>query len=173
MDFWQNLQPLFLLKCFGYVILWKYFWWFWVFPSFLVEYYLYTSTINLFVDILKCTILCSYIWNMGPSFLGKLFHICMSDILFCQIPTHSWKFMWPLFLGFRLFCVIDFSKFYQSKCWKPKKQRQDELLWMLWFDEKSICNVHLKLMNITRKYISCLFILFCLHIFLAARQETL
>ena len=44
--------------------------------------------------------------------------------------------MWPLFLGFRPFCVIDFSKFYQSKCQKPRNKRPDELLWMLWFHEK-------------------------------------
>ena len=31
--------------------------------------------------------------------------------------------MWPLFLSFRPFCVIDFSKIYQSKCWKSKKNK--------------------------------------------------
>ena len=53
--------------------------------------------------------------------------------------------MWPLFLGFRVqtLWLVDFTKNLSIKGSEVQKQWPDELLWMLWFDEKSISNVHI------------------------------
>ena len=139
--FLAELATTFSFKMLWLCSTWTYFWCFGFFPSFLVEYYLYTSTINLFVDILKCTVLCSYIWNMGPSFLGKLFYICMSDILFRQITT----FM-KVCVAFVFGTSIDFTL---KNGLEPKKQRPHKLLWMLWFDEKIyLMYIHISILNI-------------------------
>ena len=52
-----------------------------------------------------------------------------------SLSQHSWKFLWPLFLGFRPFnwqILLNLS----IKSSEAKKQRPHKLLWMLWFDEK-------------------------------------
>ena len=86
MDFWQNLQPLFLLKCFGYVM--EIFLMVLGFPLFfsgILLVYFNNQFVCRYLEVHDTLLI--YIWNMGPSFLGKLFYICMSDILFRQITT--------------------------------------------------------------------------------------
>ena len=61
----------------------------------------------------------------------------MLDILF--LSNHNiHKSLYGLWLE-------DFSKIYWWKGLKPKKQIPYKLLWMLWFDEKSLSNIHKQL----------------------------
>ena len=83
-------------------------------------------------------ILCVKFQHVCTYFLNskQLTIVCILDrYIFPRITTFIK--VWVSFaFGLQILLSIDFPRIYQLKCLEPKKQRLDELLWMLWFYEK-------------------------------------
>ena len=89
-----------------------------------------------------------WVWWIFPapenSWIGILFdsqwEVGRLDILFLSI-LNIHKSSCGLCFWASLFKWIDFTKIFRLKGLKPQQQRPHELLWMLWFDEKSISKI--------------------------------